>query len=562
MEIVRLQQGTPEWEAHRDQCHNASEASAMMGVHSKVKRRDLLEAKHFGLQKEFSRWVREVLFERGHEAEANERPEASERIADDLYPVIGTVNAGLSRPLSASFDGLTLGWDICWEHKLWNEAKAELVRNNEIPPDDYWQCVQQMYESGADRLLYTLSDGTNRDECWMERPSQDVFDKLIAGWKQFDEELQNYVPEKKPDPEPVAQPVEGFGALVLRVEGRVVNSNLDQFKAGAEAFLARLPKPEELQTDQDFANADAAVKACKEAEARINGALEAAMGQMADIDELRRTVTSVGGTIREARLALNRLVEARKEARKLEIQTGAREKLEAHYHTLSESLSLRIHPPSSARAEISQAIKGLRSFANMEEAVDKALTQAKLAANELAERIRQCQGVMREEVGDQHRGLFPDAKTLILEKAPEDLRNLAKARIAEAKTAEEQRIREAEERAAAKAKAEAEAAKQPEPAAARPPAANATTAAVVPSADVPGAAECRDLPPLKLGQINEAIAPLSITQAGLASLGIEPVGKERTAVLYAAEDFQRICQAMVEIARTARINTQQQRKAA
>src|SRR3546814_2462146 len=59
-----------------------------------------------------------------------------------------------------------------------------------------------------------------------------------------------------------------FRSLSLRVEGRVLASNMDDFRAGADAFLARLPKANDLRTDQDFANADAAAKACADAEDR------------------------------------------------------------------------------------------------------------------------------------------------------------------------------------------------------------------------------------------------------------------------------------------------------
>src|SRR3546814_4641800 len=75
-----------------------------------------------------------------------------------------------------------------------------------------------------------------------------------------------------------------FRSLSLRVEGRVLASNMDDFRAGADAFLARLPKANDLRTDQDFANADAAAKACADAEDRIKAAGEAALAQMADVD--------------------------------------------------------------------------------------------------------------------------------------------------------------------------------------------------------------------------------------------------------------------------------------
>ena len=51
---------------------------------------------------------------------------------------------------------------------------------------------------------------------------------------------------------------------------------------------------------------------------------------------------------------------------------------------------------------------------------------------------------------------------------------------------------------------------------------------------------------IKLGDINEAIAPLSVTAEGLAQLGFQPVGKAGAAKLYAGEDFGRMKRAMVD----------------
>ena len=49
---------------------------------------------------------------------------------------------------------------------------------------------------------------------------------------------------------------------------------------------------------------------------------------------------------------------------------------------------------------------------------------------------------------------------------------------------------------------------------------------------------------IKLGDINARLAPIQITAAGLAELGFEPVGKEKSAVLFRESDFARICQAI------------------
>src|SRR5690606_27438627 len=129
-----------------------------------------------------------------------------------------------------------------------------------IPAADYWQIVQQFAVcETAGRCLYLVGDGTE-DTAVLEIPRSRIeadIPKLMAGWAQFDADVAAYVPEPV-SVAPVATPVAGFGALSLRVEGRVLASNMDQFRADANEFIARLPKPADLQDDQDFADAESA----------------------------------------------------------------------------------------------------------------------------------------------------------------------------------------------------------------------------------------------------------------------------------------------------------------
>jgi len=56
---------------------------------------------------------------------------------------------------------------------------------------------------------------------------------------------------------------------------------------------------------------------------------------------------------------------------------------------------------------------------------------------------------------------------------------------------------------------------------------------------------------MTLGDIQDAIAPLSISAAGLSELGIEPVGREKAAKLYRAADFSQICEVLAQHLLTA-----------
>ena len=82
MKILNVAQGTEEWQTARGQHRTASEAPVMMGASKKMSRNDLLKARKFGLESEHSRWVVEVLFQRGHDVEAAARPMAEKILGE------------------------------------------------------------------------------------------------------------------------------------------------------------------------------------------------------------------------------------------------------------------------------------------------------------------------------------------------------------------------------------------------------------------------------------------------------------------------------------------------
>ena len=62
---------------------------------------------------------------------------------------------------------------------------------------------------------------------------------------------------------------------------------------------------------------------------------------------------------------------------------------------------------------------------------------------------------------------------------------------------------------------------------------------------------------LKLGDINAAIAPLSITADGLARLGFHPAATDKSAKLYEAATFEQIRAALLKVLNGARAEASQ-----
>ena len=436
MKTLNLQQGSDEWNAVRAKHFTASEAPAMLGLSKYQTRSDLLQLKSSGIAPDVDA-AKQRLFDIGHAAEEAARPIAEEFIGDELYPATGILEVeGL--PLLASFDGITMTEDLIWENKLWNSSLAADIEAGVIG-DTYWpQLEQQLLVSGAERAYFTASDGTPDKTIGMWYQSVPKRrQQLIQGWKQFAIDLENYVPVEV-IPAAVAAPTEGFGALVLQVEGHVVACNIDAFRAGASDFLSRLPKPEELNSDQDFANAESAVKACTEAESKIKAAKDAGLAQMSEVDAVFRVADQIVAEIKAARIALEKSVEIRKTSIRGEIVQSGKDRFADHIYALNKRLGRVVMP--LVPADFVGAIKGKRTVVSLQNAVDTVLANSKIAANEIADKIQANLATLDEH--KEHAFLFNDVASLVM-KAPDDLQNVIKLRIAEHQ-AEQQRKLEAE----------------------------------------------------------------------------------------------------------------------
>lgn len=518
MRIVNLQQGSADWLEFRQTRHGSSEAAAMLGLSQNVSRTELLHMKHTCTPKEFSDWVQINILDYGHEVEALARPMAEKVIGAKLYPVTCVDDANW---LVASCDGLVMAEDEGWEHKQWNEDLAAAVVSGTVPESHMPQVQQQLLITGARRWLFMVSDGTP-EKCvhaWVS-PDETWFDRIRAGWHQFDADLAVYEP-KNFAPKPSADPIKQLPALMIQIEGKVLNTNLPLFKAKAEHYIASINTT--LNTDEDFANAEATVKFCKEAEEQLELAKRAAIAQTTSIDELMRTVDHISEQLSEKRLMLDKLVKNRKEQIKEEILSGAKAKFAAHVAALDAEIApLRLVYPAR---DFAGAMKNKRTLATLHNAVDTELANGKIVVDGIAKEVRGRLTWYRANVGD-YEGLFADLQTLI-QKPDDDFKLVVNTRIADAKAKEEAR----RTAAAATTTPAPEVRPALTPAAAWPFPPKATPAPVGP-------------PTLKLGQICERLG-FTVNAEFLSSLGFAAT-VEKGARLYHENDFQNICRRLVE----------------
>ena len=465
-----LTPNTPEWLAYRATMFNASDAPAMMGCSPYKTRAQLLREMHTGLASEVDAGTQRR-FDDGHRFEDLARPLAEQIIGESLYVVVGSEGRH-----SASFDGLTLAEDTDWEHKSLNDAlrailPADGVGGTEVgaalPLHNRVQLEQQCMVASAGRALFTASKWTDEGEliearhCWYE-PDAELRAEIIAGWQQFAADLAAYTPPAIAEPAR-AEPMESLPAVAVRLDGALtVAGNLPTFAQALRAFIDRMPK--QPATDNDFATVDAGCKALKRAEEALDAAEAGALASITDVEAMRRAVADCRKLARDTRLAAEKVVERRKIEIKEQAVRAAGQALIAHVAALNAELAPMALRPVAV--DFAGAIKGLRSIASMQDALDGALATAKIAADSQARTIRGNVAAFKTAAaGLEH--LFPDLGQMV-HKAPDDLaavldQRITKHRADEAekarKAAEQQArlIAEAEQRAREQAEREAQA---------------------------------------------------------------------------------------------------------
>ena len=428
MKIIQLTQGTELWHAHRANHFNASDAPAMLNCSPYKSRQELLREMATGYKPDVDAHLQKR-FDDGHRYEALARSLAEEIIGEALSPCVG-----VEGKLSASFDGITLCDDVIFEHKSLNKdlraVMADGCTGRDLAKHYRVQMEQQLMVSGAEKCLFMASKWNSSDQmeeyhhCWYH-PDADLRDEIMQGWTQFAVDLENYQ-HVEVIAEPVGKAPDALPALRIEVTGMVTASNLEAFKAGADMVLGSINR--DLQTDQDFADADKAVKFCKEVEVNVQAVKKNALSQTADIDELFRALDSVAAESCKIRKELEGLIKARKENLRNEIKMEAEMAFSAHIETINARLKLVQLP--YIKANFADVMKGLKSFDSMRNKVADELARVKIEASWWSEHIGSNLDFFCRVVQSHERHLFHDVASIVL-KPQDDMEAIIKTRIRE-----------------------------------------------------------------------------------------------------------------------------------
>lgn len=448
-QIHRLEQGSPEWHAHRATPNqiNGSEIAAIMGLSSYVTRAELLRRKATGIEEEIDA-AKQKRFDDGHRYESLARPLAEAILDDDLSAmVMSDLIDGVL--LSVSLDGITQGYDTTHEHKSLNITLADALDAGFLPDEYHPQCESGLMVSGATRCLFMASkDGdpaTARHYWYESNPA--LRPRIIAACKQFAEDLANYQ-HVEAVAAPVAAPIKDLPAIIITATGSLsVETNFAKWEVELRDFIKRIP--EKPSTDQEFEDCKAAVAAFKKAEAALDAEEARVLTMVPSVDDMRRQKKLLRDLSSTARLALEKLVVRRDVDVKNEIVSGARTKFDDHIKALNTRISGQFMPHISP--SFSEAMKSKRSYATMRDAVDTALASAKAEANMTADLIAANQLEMEGELDWSF--LFPDFAA-VCTKARDDFNSLLMSRIAKHNEAQAAKDKAANARIAAAVEAE------------------------------------------------------------------------------------------------------------
>lgn len=524
---TNLEQGSAAWHEHRAKYYNASDAAVMLGMSKYKTRSQFLRERATGVIPDVSA-ATQALFDRGHEIEAIARTFAEEYLdvplGESLEPLVfSEVVDGI--PLSASLDG---HWNsINWECKTLNADLAAAMAEGRIPEQYRPQLEQGLMLSGANKCLFTASDGTreNTFHAWYDgRP--DLRAKIIAGWKQFAADLADYRPEDDVITAPaVAASHENLPAITIQVYGSIdIRDNLTAFGGALTAYLERLPLHPE--TDDDFATLEDACKRLKSAEEAIDAAENGALAQAASIDDMRRQAEKWRNMARTNRLAFEKLVKMEKENRKASLVTAARDSLHAHLKMLNER-ALGYMP--AIVGDWQGVIKGLKTLSSIKDKLDAELARAKIEATMFADLIQENRLMLHD--GDQDwMFLFPDFRQMCVSESA-TFAAVLRGRIAEHQAREAAKLEAERARIRAEEQAKLEFEHQQH---------STVAAAIAEGMDPPVVGKGATI---KLGEISRRLG-FNVTADFLATLGIQPDGQERAAKLYLESRFPSICRAI------------------
>lgn len=225
--------------------------------------------------------------------------------------------------------------------------------------------------------------------------------------------------------------------LAIAVEGKVVKSNLPEFREMVAAYVATINT--ELATDEQFGQAEQDVKKLQLMEEAIDQAKDKALRDADEIYQLMQNLSEIAEIPRQTRLALLKRIESQKKAVRAQMIADA-------LNQINCAPSLRL---KSFGSIVENAIKGKRTLDSMNKALGVIIASLNKNIDQSRAAIKQWELENGESV--------PDADALAIESAESVALKLAARTQARKDAIERKRIQEEAEAERKRIQAEAQA---------------------------------------------------------------------------------------------------------
>lgn len=210
---------------------------------------------------------------------------------------------------------------------------------------------------------------------------------------------------------------------IVSVRGEVVTSNISDIKDVALAWISSINTS--LKSDEDFSEATNDIKACKEAETKLEQAKGDIVAQMSQVDAVLATVDEIKGELAKTRLFLTKLVKDREQ----EIKDAALKDVRDQWIAKVERVNSRLGfmKITGVVPDFLGVVKGCKTLKSYKERLNKELSQSYEIMESLAESFISKRDYILEHQGE-YGFLFSDMGDLVKLKQ-EELESVIAARI-------------------------------------------------------------------------------------------------------------------------------------
>jgi hypothetical protein len=214
------------------------------------------------------------------------------------------------------------------------------------------------------------------------------------------------------------------------VRGEITASNLSEITPMFDKYLGEIKT--ELSNDQDFADAEANAKNCRETAKRIQSLRTNIIAQMVDVNAVDGVLANYEDAFNKVGLRLEKAVKEQKETIKTNAVLKTRQAYMDHVQALEAEIApirLNLQAPDFAGS-----FKGVKSIDTMRSRLNDALANGKIEADAMARDIR-AKLSWYKTAANNFKFLFNDL-SFVIQKPMDDFQMLVNSRIAEHKANE------------------------------------------------------------------------------------------------------------------------------